>query len=159
MKKVNEQDDQISMAIEVGNLLPETNDKVDHYREILKAQGNLLNHLEKRQNSFFVSKMKKLREKLEISDSKNAIINQQKIYENYLARKKKYENWLDEVSVEVNTNFDEVLEKAKGVKTNLRLSHALDAYGKREDLVSVQEKAEFYFYLKQEIKNNKKHGK
>lgn len=147
------------MAIEVAKILPETNDKVEHYKEVLRAEADLLNELQGRQNKFLVSTVTKRREKVEIVNLKNSILQKQKIYESYLARKNRYEKWMDEKALEVNSNFDEVYAEAKEIKSNVRLVTAIKQYEEREDKPTMHEKVEFYLYLKQEIKNHQKHGR
>lgn len=156
----NEQlDKKVSMAKEVGKMLPETNDKVEHYKDVLRSESDLLNALNERQSKLFVSKIKKIRERIEIINIKNSIFNKQKIYENYLGRKKNYETWLDEMSREVNANWEDTLKEAREIKGNLRLDGALAEYDTTERLLTMHEKVEFYLYLKQEISNRKKFGK
>lgn len=147
------------MANEVGALKEETDNKVDFYKEVLKAEGNLLSKLEKRQDSFFVRPIIKLREHIEIVNLHSSITNKTKVFESYLMRKKTYENWIDEMALEVNEKFDEVWEKAKEVKTNMRLSSSLETYEKKEKETghSIEEKIEFYLYLNQELLNKKKY--
>lgn len=157
--KNNEHDKKVAMAQEVGKLLPETNDKVEHYKEVLKSEADLLNGLQKRQSSIFIKSITKIRERVEIANVKNSILHKQKIYESYLARKKKYEKWLDEMAMEVNSNFKNVFEEAKKITTNVRLMGSIEQYEKREDKPTMHEKVEFYLYLQQEIKNHKNHGK
>jgi len=155
----NEQDKQVAMAKEVGKMLPETNDKVEHYKDVLKAEAELLNGLQARQSKWYVSSIKKVRERIELINVKNSIFNKQKIYENYLGRKKKYEAWLDEMSREVNASWDGVLEEARKITGNIRLTNALKEFDSTERALSMHEKVEFYLYLKQEISNRKKFGK
>lgn len=156
----NEQHEKdMSMAQEVGKMLPETNDKVEHYKEVLKAEADLLKGLQSRQSSIFVKGITKLREKVEIVKIKNSILNKQKIFESYLARKKRYESWIDEKSREVASKFKSVFEEAKAINTNLRLQDAIKNWEAREDKPTMQQKVEFYLYLKQEIKNKKKYGR
>jgi hypothetical protein len=157
----NEQDNKVEMAKEVGKLLPESINKVEYYRDILQAESNLLDILEKRQKSKFVFEVTKSREKIEMVQIKNGIIQKKKIYEAYLSRKKKYEHWLDEMSVEVQSNFENVIAEAKQISANLRLVGSIQSYEsmKKERMMTMQEKVEFYLYLKQEISNFKKFGK
>ena len=155
----NEHEKQVAMAKEVGKMLPETNDKVEHYKEVLRAEADLLNGLQARQSKWYVSAIKKLRERMEIVNIKNSIFNKQKIYENYLGRKKKYEGWLDEMSREVNASWDATIEEARNIKGNLRLDGALQEFDKSDRALSMHEKVEFYLYLKQEMSNRKKFGK
>lgn len=159
MKNEQTLDNKVEMAKEIGKMLPETNDKVEHYKDVLRAEANLLNGLEARQSKWYISAIKKLREKVEVVNIKNSIFNKQKIYENYLGRKKKYEGWLDEMSREVNTNWESTIEDARKLKGNLRLDGALQEYDASDRLLTMHEKVEFYLYLKQEIANRKKYGK
>lgn len=157
----NEHEKNVKMAQEIGNLLPETKDKVEHYESILRAESDLLKRLNSRQASWFVKRINKCREKVEMVELQNKILNHTKIYESYLARKKRYENWLNEMSVEVNSKFDEVLKEAEKIKTNLRLMNALRDYKSRikeGETLALNERVEFYLFLKQEIKNKKKHS-
>ena len=100
----NEQEHErkVQLATEVSKILPEAINKTEHYKEVIVAEGELLNLLRSRKNNPFVSKLKRAEEKIKIVDLKNSIINKQKIYESYLGRKKKYENFLDEMSIEVS---------------------------------------------------------
>jgi hypothetical protein len=158
--KNNEQthDEKVSQLKEVRKILPETINKVEHYKESLISEGDLLKALEKRQSSFFVNQLKKIRERLEIVSIKNSILNKQKIYESYLSRKKGYEKFLDEMSFEVSENFDQTLEEAKSIKTNIRLIHSIEKW-ENDEVKDVQSKIDFYLYLKTEIRNKQKFSK
>lgn len=154
----NEQEHErkVQLATEVSKILPEAINKTEHYKEIIVAEGEMLNLLRSRQNKLLVSRITKANEKIKIVELKNSILNKQKIYESYLARKKKYENFLDEMSIEVSTNFDKVLKEAKEIKTNVRLVETIKKW-ESEEHIEIQEKIEFYLYLNQEIINNKKY--
>jgi hypothetical protein len=76
-----------------------------------------------------------------------------------LERKDKYETWLDEMAIEVENNIQETINRAKEITTNIRL---IDGIKKFESLMktnTLQDKVEFYLFLKQEILNNEKFGK
>lgn len=154
----NEQEHErkVQLATEVSKILPEAINKTEHYKEIIVAEGEMLNILRSRQNKLLVSRITKANEKIKIVELKNSILNKQKIYESYLSRKKKYENFLDEMSIEVSTNFDKVLKEAKEIKTNVRLVETIKKW-ESEEHIEIQEKIEFYLYLNQEIINNKKY--
>lgn len=156
----NEQEHErkVQLANEVSKILPEAINKTEHYKEIIIAEGEMLNLLRSRQGNPFISKIKKADEKIKIVDLKNSILNKQKIYESYLGRKKKYENFLDEMSIEVSTNFDKILEEAKEITSNIRLMETIKKWESEEHL-EMQEKIEFYLYLNQELINHKKYSK
>jgi len=156
----NEQEHErkVQLATEVSKILPEAINKTEHYKEVIIAEGELLNLLRSRKNNPFVSKLKRAEEKIKIVEIKNSIINKQKIYESYLGRKKKYENFLDEMSIEVSSNFEKTLEEAKSISKNIRLMETIKKWESEEHL-EIQEKIEFYLYLNQEILNHKKYSK
>lgn len=161
MSKNNEQQDlkeKREMAVQVGRMLPEVIEKVDHYKATLKSEADLMSILESRQTKWYVSAIKKARERIEIIKLTNSILNKQKVFESYLARKTKYEKWLEEMAQEVQPNFKNVMAEAKEITTNIRLVDSIKAYESREVTPSLREKVEFYLYLKQEIHNHKKHG-
>jgi hypothetical protein len=87
-KNEQEHERKVKLANEVSKILPETINKTEHYKEIIIAEGEMLNLLRSRQRNPFVSRIKKADEKIKIVDLKNSIINKQKIYESYLGRKK-----------------------------------------------------------------------
>lgn len=157
-KNEQEHERKVKLANEVSKILPETIDKTEHYKEIIIAEGEMLNLLRSRQRNPFVSRIKKADEKIKIVDLKNSIINKQKIYESYLGRKKNYENFLDEMSIEVSSNFDNTLEEAKAIKSNVRLMQTIKKWESEEHL-EIQQKIEFYLYLNQEIINHNKFSK
>jgi hypothetical protein len=157
-KNEQEHERKVKLANEVSKILPETINKTEHYKEIIIAEGEMLNLLRSRQRNPFVSRIKKADEKIKIVDLKNSIINKQKIYESYLGRKKNYENFLDEMSIEVSSNFDNTLEEAKAIKSNVRLMQTIKKWESEEHL-EIQQKIEFYLYLNQEIINHNKFSK
>lgn len=160
-----EHDRKVQLAKEVSKILPETINKTEHYREIIIAEGELLNLLESKQVNKILLKLfpssyriKKAKQKIEIVDLKNSILNKQKVFESYLERKKRYENFLDEMSIEVSEKFEDVYNEAKEIKTNVRLQQTIKKWDSEEHN-DIQEKIEFYLYLNQEIINNKKYAK
>lgn len=157
-KNEQEHERKVKLANEVSKILPETINKTEHYKEIIIAEGEMLNLLRSRQRNPFVSRIKKADEKIKIVDLKNSIINKQNIYESYLGRKKNYENFLDEMSIEVSSNFDNTLEEAKAIKSNVRLMQTIKKWESEEHL-EIQQKIEFYLYLNQEIINHNKFSK
>lgn len=164
MSNNNEHNKKVEMAKEVGKLLPETIDKVEHYKAILRAEADLLERLQKRQKNLILKLIRPillLREKVEAIQITNGILHKQKIFESYIGRKKKYEKWLDEMAVEVNSNFDKVMTEAKELTSNIRLIPSIKSYEEtsKERTMTVQERVEFYLYMQQEIKNHQTHGK
>jgi hypothetical protein len=161
MSKNTQLAEDVSMASKVGRLLPETIEKVEHYKAILKAEATLLEKLKSRQKNIFLSNIRKYRESIEIELTTNSIIYKQKIYENYLGRKSKYENWLDEKSLEVQEHFETVLANAKTIQKNVRLVDSIKSFESRSeaDGHTVDEKVQFYLYLQQEIDNHQQHSK
>lgn len=157
---INEQEHEKKreMIQELGKILPETINKVEHYRETIIAEGELLNLLQKRQSNPFVFSVTKANEKCQIVELKNSIFNKQKIYESYLGRKKRYETFLDEMTIEVLENFDKTLDEAKKITSNVRLVQTIKKW-EEESTGDIQEKIEFYLYLNQEILNYQKHNK
>jgi hypothetical protein len=76
-----------------------------------------------------------------------------------LERKDKYETWLDEMAIEVENNIQETINRAKEISTNIRLNDGIKKFESLMDVNTLQDKVEFYLFLKQEILNNEKFGK
>jgi hypothetical protein len=150
--------EQLEMAIQVNQLLPETKVKVDYYKSILLAEDTLIKELKKEIDNKKTTPLDKARLQIELIKTNNSIYAKKGVYEEYLSRKQKYETWLDEMSREVNMNFKETMEKAVEIKDNVRLVSSLQKW-KETKKPSIQSKIEFYLYLKQEILNNEKYGK
>jgi hypothetical protein len=148
----------VAKANQVGKLLPETLKKVEFYEEVLSAENDLIQLYKKRQSSPFVSGLTKAKERVEITRLTDSVYNKSKMYENYKLRKEEFENWMNEMAIEVTEKWSEVMEKAKSITTNLRLVSALKTWEER-GAKNLQEKIEFYLYLCQEIANYKKHSK
>ena len=161
MNNNEEHKNKVAMAIEVGRLLPETKEKVLFYKEIIESEKELIDALESRKNSLFVSKMTKAKERAEVIRLKNSILQKQKVFESYVKRKNEYEKWLDEMALEVNTKFDEIMEEAKLIPytSNPRLQDGIKKYESLEETNTLQERVEFYLFLKNEVNNYKKFSK
>jgi hypothetical protein len=155
----NEHKEKVAMATEVGRLLPETKEKVYFYSEVIESEKILIEEYQKRQSSFFISKIQKAKDRVEIIRLKNGLIQKERIYNSYLERKDKYENWLDEMALEVENNLEETMNRAKEILTNIRLIDAIKKFESLMDKNTLQDKVEFYLFLKQEIINNEKFGK
>lgn len=155
----NEHKERVAMATEVGRLLPETKEKVYFYSEVIEAEKILIDQYQKRQSSFFVSKIQKAKDRVEIIRLKNALIQKERIYKSYLDRKDKYEGWLDEMAIEVENNLQETMNRAKEISTNIRLHDGIKKFESLMDVNTLQDKVEFYLFLKQEILNNEKFAK
>jgi hypothetical protein len=155
----NEHKDKVAMATEVGRLLPETKEKVYFYSEVIEAEKTLIDEYEKRQSSFFTSKIQKAKDRVEIIRLKNGLIQKERVYKSYLERKDKYESWLDEMSIEVENNLEETINRAREISTNIRLIDGIKKFESLMDVNTLQDKVEFYLFLKQEILNNEKFGK
>jgi hypothetical protein len=155
----NEHKERVAMATEVGRLLPETKEKVYFYSEVIEAEKTLIDQYQKRQSSFFVSKIQKAKDRVEIIRLKNALIQKERIYKSYLDRKDKYEGWLDEMAIEVENNLQETMNRAKEISTNIRLNDGIKKFESLMDVNTLQDKVEFYLFLKQEILNNEKFAK
>ena len=155
----NEHKERVAMATEVGRLLPETKEKVYFYSEVIEAEKTLIEQYKKRQSSFFVSKIQKAKDRVEIIRLRNGLIQKERVYNSYLERKDKYENWLDEMSIEVENNLEEIINRAKEISTNIRLHDGIKKFESLMDVNTLQDKVEFYLFLKQEILNNEKFGK
>jgi hypothetical protein len=154
-----EHNERVAMATEVGKLLPETKEKVYFYSEVIQAEKTLIEEYEKRQSSFFVSKIQKSKDRVEIIRLKNGLIQKERVYKSYLERKDKYEGWLDEMAIEVENNLEETINRAKEIYTNPRLQDGIIKFESLMDSNTLQDKVEFYLFLKQEILNNEKHNK
>jgi hypothetical protein len=76
-----------------------------------------------------------------------------------LERKDKYESWLDEMAIEVENNLQETIHRAKEISTNIRLNDGIKKFESLMKTNTLQDKVEFYLFLKQEILNNEKFGK
>jgi len=155
----NEHKERVAMATEVGRLLPETKEKVYFYSEVIEAEKTLINEYQKRQSSFFVSKIRKAKDRVEIIRLKNGLIQKERVYKSYLERKDKYETWLDEMAIEVENNLEETINRAKEIITNPRLNDGIVKFESLMETNTLQDKVEFYLFLKQEILNNKKFTK
>jgi hypothetical protein len=155
----NEHKEKVAMATEVGRLLPETKEKVYFYSEVIEAEKTLIDQYEKRQSSFFVSKIQKAKDRVEVIRLKNGLIQKERIYKSYLERKDKYEKWLDEMAIEVENGMQETMNRAKEISTNIRLHDGIKKFESLADKNTLQDKVEFYLFLKQEILNNEKFGK
>jgi energy-converting hydrogenase A subunit M len=147
------------MATEVGRLLPETKEKVYFYSEVIEAEKTLIEEYDKRQSSIFVSKIQKAKDRVEIIRLKNGLIQKERIYKSYLERKDKYEKWLDEMAIEVENNFQDIINSAKEISTNIRLHDGIKKFESLADKNTLQDRVEFYLFLKQEILNHEKFGK
>ena len=155
----NEQKDKVAMATEVGRLLPETKEKVYFYSEVIEAEKTLINEYQKRQSSFLISKIQKAKDRVEIIRLKNGLIQKERVYKSYLERKDKYETWLDEMAIEVENNLKDTIHRAKEITTNLRLNDGITKFESLMETNTLQDKVEFYLFLKQEILNNEKFNK
>lgn len=158
MKKEQEKEakQKIETALEVGKFLPETKQKVDYYKNVMKAEAGLITALENAIKDGSTSEIDKARFSIEIIERTNSLITKTKVYENYLGRKKSYEGFLDEMTREVAEFLDTTLSNAKELNYNIRLMDTIARYEKHEN-PTMQEKVEFYLYLKQEILNAEKH--
>lgn len=152
----NEHKEKVAMATEVGRLLPETKEKVYFYSEVIEAEKTLIDEYQKRQSSLFVSKIQKAKDRVEIIRLKNGLIQKERVYKSYLDRKDKYETWLDEMAIEVESNLEETINRAKEISTNIRLHDGIKKFESLMDKNTLQDKVEFYLFLKQEILNNEK---
>ena len=152
----NEHKEKVAMATEVGRLLPETKEKVYFYSEVIEAEKTLIGEYQKRQSSLFVSKIKKAKDLVEIIRLKNGLIQKERVYKSYLDRKDKYETWLDEMAIEVENNLEGTINRAKEISTNIRLHDGIKKFESLMDVNTLQDKVEFYLFLKQEILNNDK---
>jgi len=161
MNNNEEHKNKVAMAIEVGKMLPETKEKVSFYKEIIESEIELIELLEKRKNKFFVSSINKAKERAEIVKLRNSILQKQKVFESYVKRKNEYEKWLDEMALEVNTQFDAVLEEAELIPyaSNPRLQEGIKKFKSMEESNTLQDKVEFYLFLKNEINNHRKFSK
>lgn len=157
----NEHQQQVAMATEVGKLLPETKEKVEYYKEIIKAEAELIDSYEKRQSKWWISSVNKAKEKSEIIKLRNSIIQKKKVFESYLKRKNQYEKWLDEMAIEVNDKFDNVIAIAKKIpfSSNPRLHDGIAKFEELSEQNSLQDKVEMYLFMKNEIKNYEKFNK
>ena len=155
----NEHKEKVAMATEVGRLLPETKEKVYFYSEVIEAEKTLIGQYQKRQSSLFVSKIQKAKDRVEIIKLKNGLIQKERLYKSYLERKDKYEGWLDEMAIEVENNLEETINRAKEIITNPRLNDGIVKFESLMETNTLQDKVEFYLFLKQEILNNEKFAK
>ena len=157
--KNNEHKEKVEMAKQVSKLLPETKEKIKFYSDVIDAEKILISEYEKRQGNFFVSKINKAKEKIELVKLHSGLYSKERIYQSYLERKTQYESWLDEMAIEVQNEFENTMNEAKEIKSNLRLQQAIEKFEQYEGKSTLQDKVEFYLYLNQEIINNKTYGK
>jgi hypothetical protein len=139
--------------------LPETKEKIKFYSEVIEAEKILIDEYSKRQSKFYVSKIQKAKEKIEIVKIESGLNQKIRIYQSYLDRKIQYEAWLDEMAIEIQNEFENVLTVAKSIKSNLRLQSSIAKYESYDSKNTLQSKVEFYLYLNQEIINNKNFDK
>jgi len=156
--KNNEHQEKVEMAKQVSKLLPETKEKIKFYSEVIESEKIIIEEYKKRQNKFYVSKIQKAKEKIEIIKIESGLYSKERLYQSYLDRKLQYESWLDEMSIEVQNEFQNTMETAKKITTNLRLQQAIEKF-EQYNTTNLQDKVEFYLYLNQEIINNKTYGK
>jgi hypothetical protein len=157
--KNNEHKEKVEMAKQVAKLLPETKEKIKFYSDVIDAEKTLISEYEKRQSNFFVSKINKAKEKIELVKLHSGLYSKERIYQSYLERKTHYESWLDEMAIEVQNEFDNTMNEAREIKSNLRLQQAIEKFEQFEGKNTLQDRVEFYLYLNQEIINNKTFGK
>jgi hypothetical protein len=157
--KNNEHSEKVEMAKQVSKLLPETKEKIKFYSEVIEAEKILIDEYSKRQSKFYVSKIQKAKEKIEIVKIESGLNQKIRIYQSYLDRKIQYEAWLDEMAIEIQNEFENVLTVAKSIKSNLRLQSSIAKYESYDSKNTLQSKVEFYLYLNQEIINNKNFDK
>ena len=157
--KNNEHKEKVEMAKQVAKLLPETKEKIKFYSDVIDAEKTLISEYEKRQGNFFVSKINKAKEKIELVKLHSGLYSKERIYQSYLERKTQYESWLDEMAIEVENNLQETINRAKEITTNLRLIDGIKKFESLMDSNTLQDKVEFYLFLKQEILNFEKFGK
>jgi hypothetical protein len=157
--KNNEHKEKVEMAKQVAKLLPETKEKIKFYSDVIDAEKTLISEYEKRQRNFFVSKINKAKEKIELVKLHSGLYSKERIYQSYLERKTHYESWLDEMAIEVQNEFDNTMNEAREIKSNLRLQQAIEKFEQYEGKNTLQDRVEFYLYLNQEIINNKTFGK
>jgi len=156
--KNNEHQEKVEMAKQVSKLLPETKEKIKFYSEVIESEKIIIEEYKKRQNKFYVSKIQKAKEKIEIIKIESGLYSKERLCQSYLDRKLQYESWLDEMSIEVQNEFQNTMETAKKITTNLRLQQAIEKF-EQYNTTNLQDKVEFYLYLNQEIINNKTYGK
>jgi len=157
--KNNEHKEKVEMAKQVAKLLPETKEKIKFYSDVIDAEKTLISEYEKRQSNFFVSKINKAKEKIELVKLHSGLYSKERIYQSYLERKTHYESWLDEMAIEVQNEFDNTMNEAREIKSNLRLQQAIEKFEQFEGKNTLQDRVEFYLYLNQELINNKTFGK
>jgi hypothetical protein len=157
--KNNEHKEKVEMAKQVAKLLPETKEKIKFYSDVIDAEKTLISEYEKRQSNFFVSKINKAKEKIELVKLHSGLYSKERIYQSYLERKLQYESWLDEMAIEVQNEFENTMNEAREIKSNLRLQQAIEKFEQFEGKNTLQDRVEFYLYLNQEIINNKTFGK
>jgi hypothetical protein len=63
------------------------------------------------------------------------------------------------MAIEVQNEFDNTMNEAREIKSNLRLQQAIEKFEQFEGKNTLQDRVEFYLYLNQEIINNKTFGK
>ena len=85
--KNNEHKEKVEMAKQVAKLLPETKEKIKFYSDVIDAEKTLISEYEKRQSNFFVSKINKAKEKIELVKLHSGLYSKERIYQSYLERK------------------------------------------------------------------------
>lgn len=94
------------------------------------------------------------RELIEIEDT---VFTQKNYYENWLDRVREYNEKMEEITMECNANFDNVLEEAKQITYNIILQTAIQNYN---NPTNDQEKKNIFFLTMQKhILNSKVYKK
>jgi hypothetical protein len=63
------------------------------------------------------------------------------------------------MAIEVENNFQDIINSAKEISTNIRLHDGIKKFESLADKNTLQDRVEFYLFLKQEILNHEKFGK
>jgi len=164
--------------VELLKQKPEIDEKINYYKGVLRATDVQVKSIQKRIDRGYTTETFKLLgipvvkkvvldeysiAKLEIEklDAESKIFYQQQYFENWLSRSRDYEAKIAEIKVDMNANFDKIMEEAAEVaKSNIRLNTTMAEYPKKNpDHKDERVKIQYFLYMKKEVENNKQYGK
>jgi len=181
IKKDNREIEEIDKDVRLLKQKPEIDRKLAFYKGTMFAIQDMYEKIQERIDTgyliekstifgFIVIKTKKNLDgydigklKVEKHELEAEVFAKQGFYEQWMKRSKEYEARFEEVSLECNEHFDEMLAKAKEVaaKNQLRLAQTIKLYedDAKEKQPSQKTKNEFYLYMRREVTNHFNHKK
>jgi hypothetical protein len=160
-KKNAEDAKMLSLDLQQG---VEIEQKIEHYKTILKAYGELVNAIDGKIEKLSLSigdnppaivnadvnyEISKLT--IEKLDAENTILDKKKFFEMWLKRSAEYEKKFATITKECEENFEQVESEAKEIaKGNIKLQSYMGKY-EAEENKTQKLKNEYYLLLKYEV--------